>query len=191
MVSGFSTDGDGDGATTAVSIWRWRWSNNRSLHINSQRPVLCQLCLPLCLSVYLSLSRSACLSVCCLRPQLHAQINCNKHLLRTHRFRPQSGASSCSICGLLASSALYPQCLRNVTPHTHTHINIHSGPSLSLCVYTCLRVVVLEIQCKCPCHIWGIHLKICLYTWRCVQVCPPHACVCVCVCIAKIMGSRK
>lgn len=141
--------GDGDEATTAVSI-------------SIARDLCCANCV--CLSVCLTLSRSACLSVCCLRPQLHAQINCNKHLLRTHRFRPQSGASSCSICGLLASSALYPQCLRNVTPHIHTHINIHSGPSLSLCVYTCLRVVVLEIQCKCPCHIWGIHLKICLYT---------------------------
>lgn len=95
----------------------------------------------------------------CLRPQLHWQINCKKHLPRTHH------SSVHRAPGAHLAPCLPSPCL----------------PNLSLLICGFVSGVVLVFLCKCPCHIWWIYLKIGtpMHTTSHPQVRPVRVCLCV------------
>lgn len=183
MVSGFSTDGDGDGEITAVSIWRWRWrwSNNRSLHINSQRPVLCQLCLPLCLSLSPSLSLS--LSVCLL---LTTSITCANKLQQT--FAEDSPLPPTKRGKLLLH--MWPAsklCFVPTVPtkcyptHTHTHKYTQRPLSLTVCVHMFACCGIRNSMQMSLSHLGNSFENLPIHMTMRSSVPPTRVCVCVCV----------
>lgn len=102
----------------------------------------------------------------CLRPQLHWQINCNKHLPRTHHSNVHR-----------APGAHLAPFWHNTLPSAYTAPVFPS--SLLMCGF--VSGVVLVFLCKCPCHIWWIYLKIGtpMHTTSHPQVRPMRVCLCV------------